>query len=232
MRYCSIHLDVLRDWNAIVPPDSGRFGLPCNSSGQGPWAPSRPIGTRRPFFRLVKTIDPHYLGVVDYVTGRWCPTSAGLKPPLSPAPASRGPLSTPRYRAPAIYSPSPVTQRRELRHRGVASCPSTWQLDARAIRHPRHPFLSTPSRRLRVIVVFTISISHLIRYARATGIKYHSADSTSVFLLIPSSSCPSPVTTSASQRRGGRRGEFKDICAMPPVMFTILQCDVNSGNER
>lgn len=70
----------------IVPPDSGRFGLLCNSSSQGPWAPSRPIGTRRPFFRLVKTIDPHYLGVVDYVTGRWCPTSAGLKPPLSPPP--------------------------------------------------------------------------------------------------------------------------------------------------
>lgn len=89
------------------------------------------------------------------------------------------------------------------------------------------PFLSTPSRRLRVIVVFTISISHLIRYARATGIKYHSADSTSVFPLIPSSSCPSPAA-GAGQRREGRRDEFKDICAMPPVMFTILQCDVNS----
>lgn len=133
------------------------------------------------------------------------PYKRGPKTTALPAPASRGPLSTPRYRAPAIYSPSPVTQRRELRHRGVASCPSTWQLDARAIRHPRHPFLSTPSRRLRVIVVFTISISHLTRYARATGIKYHSADSTSVFLLVPSSSCLSPVTGCQSTARRKKR---------------------------
>lgn len=223
MRYCSsIHLDVLRElerhrsagfgtvWVALQLVRPGSLGtFASNRDAQALFSPGE--NDRSALSRRCRLRNRPLV-----------PYKRGPKTTALPAPASR---------APAIYSPSPVTQRRELRHRGVASCPSTWQLDARAIRHPRHPFLSTPSRRLRVIVVFTISISHLIRYARATGIKYHSADSTSVFLLVPSSSCPSPVA-GASRRREGRRGEFKDICAMPPVMFTILQCDVNSGNER
>lgn len=79
--------------------------------------------------------------------------------------------------------------------------------------HSRHPFLSTPSRRA---VVFTISISHLIRHARATGIKYHSTDSTSIFRLIPS--VPSLVTVFINYEAGGR-DEFKEYLRLSCYYF-------------
>lgn len=151
------------------------------------FAPNR--GRAGPFFRRRKRIDPHYLGVVDYVTGRCCPTSAGLK--------------TPRHRSAFILHPRNVSRDAKTRVTSSRSRVVPVDMATRCARDlpsssplPVHPLA-------RRVLVFTISISHLIRHARATGIKYHSADSTSVFLRVPSSSCPrlSPCLSAAKKEK-------------------------------